>query len=244
MTTPQISIVVPAFDEELALPGTLVALQEACAVYEASGLGTAEIIVVDNASRDDTGRVAREVGVRVIVEPTPGVAHARNAGAAIASAPWLFFVDADTWVPPDTLTAIDTAMRVEACIGGAPATRYEYRKHILRPYMEMWKVVARLRHMTQGVGQFVTAEAFAAIGGYPTDLRMGEDSEFNWRLQRFAGQRGQHTAYLVDTVIVPSSRRLDQWPVWKTVLMTNPLTTRLFLRSAWFWKSWREGGVR
>lgn len=244
MQTPKISIVVPAYNEQDALPGTLAALQQARGAYEASGLGAAEIIVVDNASRDRTGAVARAAGAVVIEEATPGVAYARNAGAAAAAAPWLFFVDADTWVPPDALIAIDAALRAEGCIGGAPATRYDYRKRVLRPYMAMWRLVAALRHMTQGVGQFVTAEAFAAVGGYPTELRMAEDTEFNWRLRRLARRRGQHTVYLADVVIVPSSRRLDSWPVWKTVLMTNPITTRLFLRSARFWKGWREDAVR
>lgn len=235
---------IPAFNEEAALPGSLTALRKACDVYAVSGLGEAEVILVDNASSDTTAQVARAAGVRVVHEARPGIAYARNAGATVASAPWLFFLDADTWVPPEVLVAVDAAMRGAGCIGGAPATRYDYRKRSLRPYMEMWKLVARVRHMTQGVGQFVTAEAFAAIGGYPTDLQMAEDSEFNWRLRRLARQRGEHTVYLVDTVIVPSSRRLDEWPVWKTVLMTNPLTTRLFLRSAWFWKGWRENAVR
>jgi glycosyltransferase involved in cell wall biosynthesis len=239
----KISVVIPAFNEELALPATLAALAAACAAYAAAG-GEAEVIVVDNASTDRTAEVAQAGGARVVVESRPGVGFARNAGAAAASASSLFFLDADTDVPSDVLIAIDRAMQGERCIGGAPATRYDYRKRSLRPYMEMWKLVARLRHMTQGVGQFVTAEAFRAIGGYPTDLRMAEDSEFNWRLCRLASWRGEHLVYLAGTVIVPSSRRLDEWPVWKTMLWTNPLTTRLFLRSARFWKGWREDAVR
>jgi glycosyltransferase involved in cell wall biosynthesis len=151
--------VIPAFNEEAALPSNLAALRKACDAYAASGLGEAEVIVVDNASRDTTAQVARAAGVRVVREPKPGIAYARNAGAGVASAPWLFFLDADTWVPPEVLVAVDAAMRSAGCIGGAPATRYDYRKRSLRPFMEMWKLVARVRHMTQGVGQFVTAEA-------------------------------------------------------------------------------------
>jgi glycosyltransferase involved in cell wall biosynthesis len=40
-----------------------------------------EIVVVDNASSDDTAGVAnRYEGVRVIVVSTPGANHARNVG--------------------------------------------------------------------------------------------------------------------------------------------------------------------
>jgi glycosyltransferase involved in cell wall biosynthesis len=241
---PQITVVIPAFNEERALPSTLNRLAAAQRRYVASGLGSAEIVVVDNASTDGTGATASSGGARVVIEPRPGVAFARNAGAAAATAPWLFFVDADTHVPSDVLIAVHRALSDQRCLGGAPATRYEYRKRMLRPYMAMWKVVARVRNMTQGVGQFVTADAFRATGGYPTCLRMAEDTEFNRRLRKLARQRGGYTTYLEHTVIVPSSRRLDEWPVWRTVLMTNPVTTQLFLRSDRFWAGWRERSVR
>jgi glycosyltransferase involved in cell wall biosynthesis len=240
----RISVVIPAFDEEVALPSTLRDLAGAVDDYATLLGGEAEVIVVDNASTDRTASVARGLGARVVFESRPGIAFARNAGAAAATAPWLFFLDADTSVPPGVLIAIDRALSDPRCIGGAPATRYDYRKRTLRPYMEMWKVVARLRKMTQGVGQFVKVEAFVAIGGYPTDLYMAEDTEFNWRLRELAAWRGAYTAYLQDTVIIPSSRRLDTWPIWRTVLMTNPITTRLFLRSARFWRAWRNDAVR
>lgn len=244
MRTPQITVVIPAFNEEIVLPSTLEHLAAAQREYAAKSLGEVEVVVVDNASTDGTGRIASALGASVVYEPRQGIAFARNAGAAAAAAPWLFFLDADTRVPVDVLVAIHRALSDPQCIGGAPATRYEYRKRALRPYMAMWKAVARLGHMTQGVGQFVTTDAFHAIGGYPVDLRMAEDTEFNSRLRTLARWWDAHTAYLAETVIVPSSRRLDQWPFWRTILLTNPVTTRLFLRSSRFWAGWREGSVR
>lgn len=244
MPSPQITVVIPAFNEESILASTLELVAAAQAAYVASGRGESEVIVVDNDSNDSTGEVAASFGARVVAEHRHGIAFARNAGAAAAASPWLFFLDADTKVPADVLTAIHDALSDPRCLGGAPAARYDYSKRALRPYMEFWKVVARVRKMSQGVGQFVTDDAFRAIGGYPEDLHMAEDTEFYWRLQKLAGWQGGHVTYLADTVIVPSSRRLDEWPVWRTVLMTNPITTRLLLRSKRFWRGWREGGVR
>ena len=241
--TPQITVVIPAYEEQAVLPQTLAALALARQEYACSGLGAAEVVVVDNASTDRTAAVATAAGVRVLPEPQRGIAAARNAGAAAASAPWLFFLDADTWVPSDVLIAIHRALADPECFGGALATRYDSRKRVLKPYMAMWKIVARVRGMAQGVGQFVTAEAFHRVGGYP-DLAMAEDTEFYWRLTRDARHHGGHTTYLADTVIVPSSRRYDKWPVWRTILMTNPITTRMFLRSRRFWSAWGERSVR
>lgn len=241
----QISVIIPAFDEGRWLPQTLDALAAAVATYRASGLGDAESVVVDNASSDRTAEVAQAHGATVVHEPARGVGRARNAGAAAARAPWLFFLDADTLVPADVLVAIHRALDDPRCVGGAPATRYEYAKRSLRPLMELWKWWARVFKMTQGVGQFATAAAFAAVGGYDTTKRMAEDTEFYWALRRHARQSGGYTAYLGDTVIVPSSRRYDAWPVWRTYLLTNPIATRLFLRSQRLWgESWGEQAPR
>jgi glycosyltransferase involved in cell wall biosynthesis len=54
-----------------------------------------EIIVVDNASMDGTGRVAAEHGARVISMPVPGKGIAMAAGAASTDANTLLFLDAD-----------------------------------------------------------------------------------------------------------------------------------------------------
>ena len=241
----QISVVIPAYDEERALSETLRALARAVAAYRATGLGDAETIVVDNASADRTATVAKAHGATVVREPRRGIAHARNAGAAAARAPWLFFLDADTLVPEDALIAIHGALSDPRCVGGAPATRYDYRKRSLRPLMEARKVWARTFRMTQGVGQFVTATAFRAIGGYDTAMHMAEDTKFNWDLRRYAHSRGSYTSYLAQTTIVPSSRRYDAWPVWRTYVRLNPIATRLFLRSSRFWgRDWRERTIR
>jgi glycosyltransferase involved in cell wall biosynthesis len=241
---PPISVVIPAYNEDRVLGPTLGAVFAACRRVVAAGHDAPEILVVDNASTDATAEVAEAGGASVVYAPKPGIAAARNAGAKVAAAPRLFFLDADTWIPPGTLVAIISALDEGGCVGGAPATEYRYRKRVLRPYMAMWAVVARRRSMAQGVGQFVTAEAFHALRGYNEELHMAEDSDFYWRLQSFAGGRGQHVLRLAEVTIVPSSRRLDEWPAWKTILLTNPVTTSLMRRSPRFWNGWRQNTVR
>ncbi len=66
-----------------------------------------EIIVVDDASTDDSARVARDRGARVLcLEENRGVAGARNAGAVAVEAVILIFVDADIVPTPGSLTAM------------------------------------------------------------------------------------------------------------------------------------------
>jgi glycosyltransferase involved in cell wall biosynthesis len=59
-----------------------------------------EIIVVDNASTDGTGDVARAVpGVRVVEEPTKGLVVARETGRCLAAGDILLYLDADCRAP-------------------------------------------------------------------------------------------------------------------------------------------------
>ncbi len=68
-----------------------------------------EIIVVDDASTDDSARVAHECGARVLGLPDKahGPAVARNRGAAVATGDLVVFLDADVVVHPDTLALIE-----------------------------------------------------------------------------------------------------------------------------------------
>lgn len=65
-------------------------------------------IVIDNASTDATADVARAhpLGVRVVHEPTPGLAHARATAIAAATAPLIAFVDDDVLLDPDWASAV------------------------------------------------------------------------------------------------------------------------------------------
>ena len=69
-----------------------------------------EVLVVDNGSKVDlTPLAARHPWVRLIVEPSPGAAAARNLGVAESSARWMFFLDADCLPDADWIA---TARRI------------------------------------------------------------------------------------------------------------------------------------
>lgn len=61
----------------------------------------AEVLVVDDASGDDTGVAAGEAGATVIVNPENlGEGGARNAGVRAATQPWIALLDSDDeWLP-------------------------------------------------------------------------------------------------------------------------------------------------
>lgn len=89
-----ISIIIPTLNEENHLPILLKSLKEQ--VYKKF-----EVIVADANSKDDTIKIAKEWGCKVVDGGLPSVG--RNNGAEVAKGDILFFMDADVALPEDFL---------------------------------------------------------------------------------------------------------------------------------------------
>jgi glycosyltransferase involved in cell wall biosynthesis len=100
----KLAFVIPAYNEE-ALIGKC--LESVVAEIARSG-ADAEIIVVNNASTDRTGEIARSFPtVRVVDEPKKGLVNARDAGFAASEGFELIAnIDSDTMVPPGWLDTV------------------------------------------------------------------------------------------------------------------------------------------
>jgi glycosyltransferase involved in cell wall biosynthesis len=102
--TPQLSVVVPAYNDAVMLDHTLAHLTDQTLAPVAY-----EIVVVDDGSTDETPSViaaasAGQVHVRgVTLDRNRGRAAARNAGIRAAAAPIVAFVDSDVLVRRDFL---------------------------------------------------------------------------------------------------------------------------------------------
>lgn len=110
----RLSVVVPAYDEERRLPATL----EQTAAYLAGrpDLLPAEIVVVDDGSRDGTARVAEAFrerpGVEVRLRRLPenrGKGAAVRAGLAVSRGEWVLIADADLATPIEEIASLFAA---------------------------------------------------------------------------------------------------------------------------------------
>ena len=233
-----ISIIIPAFNEADYLGDTLTSLNRAQVLLKQEADLTAEIIVVDNDSDDATTEVARAWGAHVVAEERRNVAKARNSGARLSIGDVLVFVDADTVVPEELLVRIAKTMSDESCLGGAVDTDYRPSKLAAKIYLRFWRAFGNFMGLAQGATQFYRRDVFLALKGYDETLFMGEDVNLYWRLKRHATRHKGRVVLINDLRVVPSSRRFDQWRLWRTLIWTNPVFILLFQRSSRFWDGW------
>ena len=188
----RVSIIIPAYNEELLLGATLRALQDGTAA-----LGVpAEFIVVDDGSTDRTAAIARELGARVVAVQLRHIAAARNAGARTADGDVLIFVDADTIVPARVLGAALQALDAGAVGGGAGVVQDsdDPKWGVVALAIATW--ILRQAKWAAGCFFFVRRDVFERVGGF--DERYFASEEIH--LSRAVKKHGRFVI-LNDTVI-------------------------------------------
>jgi rSAM/selenodomain-associated transferase 2 len=210
----KLSIIVPALDEEQALPATLAA----AAPLRSRGH---EIIVVDGGSCDRTPEIARAAADRVIDAPR-GRARQMNAGAARASGDVLLFLHADTLLPGDA----------DRCIAGALDAgrdwgRFDVRIAGASPLLGVVAGLMNARSRATGIAtgdqaMFVRREAFERVGGFP-EVELMEDLLLSRALRR-----ASPPACLRERATT-SGRRWEARGVARTVMLMWWLRLRFYL---------------
>jgi N-acetylglucosaminyl-diphospho-decaprenol L-rhamnosyltransferase len=113
--TTAIAVVLVTYESAEDLPACIASLPRAAAPHEL------EILVVDNASRDDSAGVGRTLGAKVVESHRNlGYSRAANRGAAETAAPWLLVANPDTLLAPGSLARLVATAEADpriACIG-------------------------------------------------------------------------------------------------------------------------------
>jgi GT2 family glycosyltransferase len=188
----KLSVIVPVYNDQDALGRCLGALTASCP----PGV---EIIVVDDASTDESAAVAARLAVRLVRLPAnAGPAAARNCGAQQARGEILLFVDSDVIVAPGALDHVATLLGdrpdVAAVFGSYDATpadagivsRY---KNLLHHFVHQ-NGEAQASTFWAGCGA-IRRIVFEELGGFDQERFRRpsiEDIELGYRLRR-AGHR-------------------------------------------------------
>lgn len=240
-SNPDISLVIPAWNEAELLPRLLDSVDAARARFD-GGNSRIEVIVADNDSSDGTAEIARSYGCVVAPVAKRCIAAARNGGAAVARGELLAFCDADFRIDPETFNYIAQVMNRSAYVGGGTGLVME--RSSLGIQATLWLILPTLWLMgLDGGVWFCRRSDFQLVGGYNEEVRVGEDVRFLMALKglgrrrqprerlatRFAARKlGLQPAYAVN-----SSRKFDQhgdWHMFRDALAQLPSV--LFRRSA------------
>ncbi len=202
-----LSIIVPAFNEEKFLPATMKAIHGAVPVFDAAGWKW-ELIVCDNNSKDRTAEVARELGARVVFEPINQIGRARNTGAAAAAGEWLMFIDGDSEPSVEVFQKTLLHMQNDRIMAGGCIMEQDMDSHLLRTLTEVWNGFSRMMRWMAGSYIFVRAEAFHEVGGFDLTRYAGEEIVLSRALKRLAKERKQELTIISEHRLKTSSRKI------------------------------------
>jgi glycosyltransferase involved in cell wall biosynthesis len=155
LQTPFLSVIIPAFNEEQRLSNTL----EQVLVYLQDQPYRSEILVVENASQDNTYQVAKEFAqdhnyedlpIQVIREPERGKGYAVKRGINVASGEYRFMCDADLSMPvteinrffPPELEDFDISIASREAPGAVRYNEPAYRHFVGRIFNTLIRVLA------------------------------------------------------------------------------------------------------
>ncbi len=195
---PRVSVVIPCFNTERYIAGTL------RAVLAQTGAAL-EVIVVDDGSTDGSAAlVEREFPqVRLLRRANGGVAAARNAGIGAATGDWVAFCDADDiWLPGKLAAQLEALTTVPDCRMSYTAW-HVWPSAALDPDMSLLKRLASESTATKWAGAtgwiypellldcvvwtstvLMQRSLLAEIGGFDTSMRIGEDYDLWLRASR------------------------------------------------------------
>jgi len=233
----QLSIIVPAYNEEKCLPTCLEWLL--AEVARSPQPSSVEVVVIDNASTDRTAQLACSfAGVRVVQEPVKGLTRARQKGLAEARGDIVAYIDADTRMPPGWITRMLRSFEVNhgvVCVSG-PYIYYDaspLTRALVRLY---WICLATPAYWMTGYmvvgGNFAARkQALIEIGGFDTQIAFyGEDTNIARRLHAVG-----EVSFVMRLPMHTSSRRFRAEGLWATglsyaanflseVILSRPIT--------------------
>ena len=140
------SIIIPAYNEQVWLPKTIISVRKAMAAVKMDG----ELIVVDNNSNDNTAAIANYYGAEVVFESINQISRARNTGARHSRGKFLIFLDADTLLSEELLlSALEQLSSGKCCGGGALVGFNEAIPKIIRWGVRFWNGFSKDYGMNQ-----------------------------------------------------------------------------------------------
>lgn len=204
---PKVSVIVPAWNEEQGVITTVETLLK-------STYHNMEILIVDNASKDNTAKnslaliathintqsnlpSSEHITVKYFYESAQGKGHALNTGLSNATGDLIVSIDADCFIPPETIQNFVTHFEdptVMAAVGNVRIGNtdtilgvIQYLEFLFSFYFKKAESLVNTIYIIGGAAGAFRREIFSQIGQYST-TNITEDIELSVRIQT-AGMR-------------------------------------------------------
>jgi len=220
-----VSVVIPAYNEEKALPHTLRELL--------SQSGDYEVIVVDGGSTDRTLAIVESFGFidsasdprsssgssresfhvsRLTFHASKGRASQMNAGAKQAQGDWLLFLHADTVLPVGAIQRLNKMEADQTIQAGGFMHQFsddDWRLKLIS-FLDNFRCI-RSRIIYGDQALFVRRALFEQLGGFPSQ-RILEDVAFCEKLIKVT------KPLLLSPSVVTDARKFLKMGVWRSFL--------------------------
>lgn len=193
---PEISVVIPAYNEATYIDRLLEALAK-------QSFKDFEVIVSDAESNDGTDKVVKsfkdKLDIKFVESPPKGPGHGRNEGAKAAKGEWLLFLDADGDIDDPNFISIlldktiekgwkTSSAKMKAKAPFALSILYRYQKflaHTKHPVAQGWCILTR-------------RNIFEENNGFNEKILFGEDNDYVSRVGKYGFGFVDDTYYYVD----------------------------------------------
>ena len=207
----KVSVIIPAYNEEKLIARALQSVEDQD--FSRSEL---EVIVVDNASTDNTTHVCQShfqnngMPHSLLHEPILSPGKARNTGAARAKGDVLLFLDADSYLADNAVNRVYRWYKKGHRMGTI-RIRPDSSDIVASGFFNLIHYGKNLFNIAANLG-FCDRLLFEELGGFKTELKQCEDLEFYQRVKGELKKRGWPWCVVEDAPIYTSTRRMDRFP--------------------------------
>ena len=203
----QLSIVIPAFNEERLIERCLQSVAASLAAQPPI-VPASEIIVVDNNSTDNTAYLAQRAGARVVFEPINQIGRARNTGAAQATGEWLLFLDADSVLNPGLLGEILCVIETGKYVGCGSILSMRGLPRWADGILRLWTGMSIVLRWAPGALLVCRRDAFCDVGGFDQEIYALEEVRLSTELRQWGRQQGLEFVILTTHPLETSPRKV------------------------------------
>ncbi len=194
----KVSVVMPAFNEELVIEQTLQTLKEQDYPEEF------EIVVCDNNSTDKTSEIAKKMGAKVVFERRKGTRFAYDTAIRESSGEIILITNSDTKLPANWVSKIVKEFEDPTVVGVGTRVRFYGCPDWINWYLDFNWAVSPKKGMW-GVSMSCRRWVYEKVGGFNHGVNTNEDAIFQLLIEKHGKIK-----FVEDVITLMDGRRFDK----------------------------------